>query len=339
MRAIGVCYDTGFVHHGGNTTHEPFDPDAVQRDMRAIRDDLRCDAVRITGGHAARLKQAAALAADAGLEVWICPFVNGVTEDELLDLVADLAEFAERLRIQGADVVLAVGSELSLFVHGFFPGDEFHARAAALRTPEGQAAMAALPGRFNDFLARAAAIARARFNGKLTYACLPFERVNWDLFDILATDAGYRSAALADRYPDLMRTYAAQGAELGKPVAVTEFGCVTYAGAADRAETGADVLVWDERTWTPLRLDGVYERDEAGQAAHLLEMLDILDTAGIDTAFWYCFARPDLTYDDDPVLDLDRASGGLVKAFPGVGGAAKDWEPKAAFAALADRSR
>ncbi|MFI1912430.1 hypothetical protein [Nocardia sp. NPDC020380] len=339
MRAIGVCYDTGFVHDGGNTTHEPFDADAVQRDMRAIRDDLHCDAVRITGGHGPRLKQAATLAADAGLEVWICPFVNGVTQDELLDLVADIAEFAERLRIQGANVVLAVGSELSLFVHGFFPGDEFHERAAALRTPEGQAAMARLPERFNEFLARAAKSARARFNGKLTYACLPFERVNWEPFDILATDAGYRSAALVDQYPDLMRTYAAQGEELGKPVAVTEFGCVAYAGAADRADTGADVLEWDEQTWTPLRLDGVYERDEAGQAAHLLEMLDILDNAGVDTAFWYCFARPDLTYNDDPVLDLDRASGGLVKVFDSVDGAAKNWEPKLAFTALANRSR
>ncbi|WP_225729057.1 MULTISPECIES: hypothetical protein [unclassified Nocardia] len=338
MRAIGVCYDTGFVHRG-NTTHEPFDPDAVLRDMRAIHDDLHCDAVRITGGYPERLKRAAALAADVGLEVWICPFVNGVTQDELFEMVADIAEFAERLRVQGANVVLAVGSELSLFVDGFFPGDDFEQRAAALPTPAGRTAMAALPGPFNEFLARATAIARARFHGTLTYCCLPFEQVSWEMFDILATDAGYRSAALADRYPDLMRTFAAAGAKLGKPVAVTEFGCVTYRGSADRADKGAEVIQWDPDTATPLRLDGEYERDEEGQAAHLLEMLAILDESGIDTAFWYCFARPDLVHRDEPVLDLDLASGGLVKVFDSVGGAAKTWEPKLAFAAMANRPR
>ncbi|WP_433192784.1 hypothetical protein ACQP1G_29330 [Nocardia sp. CA-107356] len=338
MRAIGVCYDTGFVNRG-NSTHEPFDPDAVLRDMRAIHDDLHCDAVRITGGYVERLKQAAALAADVGLEVWICPFVNDVTQDELLELVADIAEFAERLRIQGANVVLAVGSELSLFVDGFFPGDDFEQRAAALPTPAGQAAMAEVPARFNEFLGRAAEIARARFRGRLTYCCLPFERVNWELFDILATDAGYRSAALADRYPNLMRTYVTEGAKLGKPVSVTEFGCVTYRGAADKADRGADILHWDADTATPLRLDGAYERDEKAQAAHLLEMLDILDEAGIDTAFWYCFSRPDLIHRDDPTLDLDLASGGLVKVFESVDGAVKTWEPKLAFTALANRGR
>ncbi|MFI5783696.1 hypothetical protein [Nocardia sp. NPDC051570] len=171
MRTVGVCYDTGFINRG-NSTHEPFDPDAVLRDMRAIHDDLRCDAVRITGGYVERLKQAAALAADVGLDVWICPFVNGVTQDELLELVADIAEFAERLRIAGANVVLAVGSELSLFVNGFFPGDDFEQRAAALPTPAGQAAMAEIPTRFNEFLGRAAEIARARSTaGSPTAAC------------------------------------------------------------------------------------------------------------------------------------------------------------------------
>ena len=48
MRVFGMNYDTGFVS-GGSTTHEPFDPETVRRDLRVIRDELFCDAVRITG--------------------------------------------------------------------------------------------------------------------------------------------------------------------------------------------------------------------------------------------------------------------------------------------------
>src|SRR5215831_17543999 len=122
MRTKGINYDTGFIN-GGTSTHEPFDPEVVRRDMRVIHDDLHCTAVRITGGDPDRLEIAAALAADAGLEVWFCPFTNGLTQDALLALLADCAERAERLRRRGAEVVLITGSELSLFTSGFLPGD------------------------------------------------------------------------------------------------------------------------------------------------------------------------------------------------------------------------
>ena len=39
MRARGICYDTGFLNRGVST-HEPFDPEVVARELRVIRDDL-----------------------------------------------------------------------------------------------------------------------------------------------------------------------------------------------------------------------------------------------------------------------------------------------------------
>ncbi|MFE3052031.1 hypothetical protein [Nocardia sp. NPDC059239] len=336
MRAIGVCYDTGFVNLG-SSTHEPFDIARVREDMRVIRADLHCDAVRITGGYPERLNLAASEAAAAGLEVWVCPFLNDVTEDEVLAVVADCAEHAERLRASGAEIVLAVGSELAMFVLGYLPGETLAERAAALRTPAGQAALAGIPARVNDLLARAAAIARDRFLGRLTYCSLPFEQVDWELFDILATDAGYRGAELAPGYRDTMRAYVAQGEQLGKPVAITEFGCPSFRGAPDAGPHGFDIIEWDPDTARPLRLDGRYERDEPAQADHLTDLLGILDTAGVDAAFYYCFARYDLPRHDDPALDLDLASLGLVKVLQPESGSLT-WEPKAAFGALAKRT-
>src|SRR5262249_22471971 len=89
MRGKGINYDTGFINNAGVSNHEPFDPEIVKREMRIIRDDLHCNAVRITGGDVNRLEVAATHAAAAGLEVWFCPFTSDLTTDELLDFLAD----------------------------------------------------------------------------------------------------------------------------------------------------------------------------------------------------------------------------------------------------------
>ncbi|MFF2847066.1 hypothetical protein ACFVT5_12100 [Streptomyces sp. NPDC058001] len=78
-----------------------------------------------------------------------------------------------------------------------------------------------------------------------------------------------------------------------KPFAVTEFGCTTHRGAADKGGRGDLIIQWgaDGRA---VRLDGEYIRDEDEQAAYLGELLDIFDAEGVDTAFVNTFARYDL---------------------------------------------
>jgi hypothetical protein len=295
MRAWGVTYDTGFTNLG-TTTHEPFDPGVVARDMRIIRDDLHADAVRITGGIADRLETAARLAADAGLEVWYCPFTNDLTTDQLLAFLLDAAERAERIRLEGANIRFLTGSEISIMTIGLMPGDTLTERAAALADPARIREI--LPGvqrATNALLARAAAGARERFGGLIGYASLPMEAVDWTPFDFIATDAGYRDATNAAGLPASLAALTSQG----KPAAVTEFGCAPFTGAADRGSRG-DIIGYDEHTARAARLTETVERNEPEQATYLLELLDLYDEGGVDTAFVYTFATRHLPTSDTP---------------------------------------
>ena len=114
-------------------------------------------------------------------------------EDELLDLLAVCAEGAERLRRQGAEVVLLTGSELSLFTVGFLSGDRLDDRLGLLATPGRlRGLLAEVPARINDFLTRAVEVVGARFGGRVSYASLPLEEVDWAASDLISSDAGYR---------------------------------------------------------------------------------------------------------------------------------------------------
>ncbi|WP_432052094.1 hypothetical protein [Streptomyces xiamenensis] len=340
MRARGMTYDTGFVLHG-RTSRTHFEPTVVRRELAIIRDDLHCNAVQIIGGDPERLELAAAAAAELGLEVWFSPYPLELDPQQILTLFRDCAERAERLRQQGAAVVFVAGVELSVMNRGFIPGESPEERVQQLISrPERRAeAMRELGMRINAFLRDAVATVRERFQGKLTYAAIQFEQVDWTPFDIVTYEL-LRSAEVADRFREAVRTLA-QGP---KPLAITGFGTAAYQGAGDRGGRVLEVVEHDPRTKEPLRLNGVYARDEAGQAAYLSELLEIFDTEGVDSAFVYLFALSGYPHrpGGDPREDLDRASLGIVKVLEGRRGRNypdMDWEPKAAFTAVAQRYR
>ena len=337
MRGKGINYDTGFINKGVSS-REPFDIAVVTRELQIIRDDLHCTAVRVTGGDVERLEIAADLAADLGLEVWFSPFTCDLTYQEMLDLLADCAERAERIRQQGAAVVLVVGAEISLLNQGFLPGETIGERMELLADLQRlRALIGGIPARVNDFLDKAVAVVRERFSGRITYAAMPFEGVDWTRFDIISLDI-YRSAEVADQFAAGIRSLVTQG----KPVAITEFGCTTYKGAADRGARGGEIIEWDKDTIKPLLLNGDYIRDEAEQATYLRELLEIFTAEGVDSAFVFTFVLYQLPHRADPGEDLDVASYGIVKVYENQFGHTYPdmaWEPKAAFIAVADYYR
>jgi hypothetical protein len=320
------------------SSREPFDIEIVTRELHIIRDDLHCNAVRVTGGDPERLEIAARIAAEAGLEVWFSPFTCDLTYAEMLDLLANCAERAERLRRQGAEVVLVVGAEISLLNKGFLPGDTIGERMELLADlPRLRALIVEIPARVNNFLGKAVAVVRERFGGRITYAAIPFEGVDWTPFDIISIDM-YRSVEVADRYAAGIRSLVAQG----KPVAITEFGSGTYKGAADKGARGGEIVEWDKDAVRALRLDDEYIRDEEEQARYVRELLEIFTAEGVDSAFVFTLVLYQLPHRREPRDDLDMASYGIVKVYEDRFGATypdMTWEPKTAFAVLADYYR
>jgi hypothetical protein len=340
VRARGMTYDTGYIRNG-EISRERLDPQVVRQELAIIRDDLHCNAVQVIGGDPGRLELAAGYAAELGLEVWFSPYPLELSPGEILTLFTDCAERAERLRNSGAEVVFVAGVELSIMNQGFMPGDSVDERLGLLLgdPDRRRERLAEVSARLNGFLREAVAVVRDRFRGRVTYAAIPAERVDWTLFDITSVEL-IRSAEVAGQFREGVRSLVAEG----KPVAITGFGTAAYQGAGDRGGRVMEIIEYDGATGAPVRLSGQCVRDEAGQAAYLRELLEIFDAEGVDGAFVFIFALYNFPHrpGGDPRLDLDMASLGIVKMLEGCNGDAYPgmaWEPKAAFTAVAESYR
>jgi hypothetical protein len=334
MRANGIAYDTGFVSNGG-TSWADFDPVVVRRELEIIRDELHCTAVQLIGGVPERLELAARAAAELGFEVWFSPYPLDLDPEGLRELMLDCAARAERIRRSGAEVVFVAGVELSVMNPGFADGATLAQRLGWLLGDSAQrpARLATVTARLNAFFRETVPEIRTRFGGKLTYAAIQFERVDWNLFDFVTLEL-IRSAEVADRFRDGVRTLVGT---CGKPVAVTGFGTATWRGSGDVAPRSMEIVENDERG-RPVRVKPGYERDEPGQARYLTELLRIFTEEGVDSAFVFLFALHTHPHRADPGEDLDLASGAVVKVLEGTYGTTYPdlpWEPKEAFHAVA----
>jgi len=231
-------------------------------------------------------------------------------------------------------MVFLTGSEVSLCNIGFFEGETLAERLELIKNPARlREQIPQVRLRVAEFLAKTVQLVRKKFNGKISYASIPIEAVDWNLFDFIATDAGHRSADIAPYFQQGIRSLVSQG----KPAAITEFGCCTYRGAADKGARADWIIEWvDGRAH---HLNGIYTRDENEQASYIVELLNLFDAEKVDAVFVNTFVRYDLPHREDPIEDLDLASGGIVKVYTDrLGGAYPEmpWEPKAAFYALAE---
>jgi len=340
----GVHYDVGHQYaaapgQGPGTSRPRFGRAGVAADMATIAGRLHANAVRIAGTDLSRLTVAAGLAVEAGLAVWFSPHPGDLARDDIVGYLAEAARTAEELRAGGGSVVMVAGCELSLFGAGFLPGatlgDRLDALTGAVPAPGLPDSFGRLPRLLNATLSRSAAAIRDVFRGQVTYASAPWEAVDWAPFDLVSVDL-YRDSSNAAGYRDALRGYA----RAGKPVVVSEFGCCTYAGAADAGGAGFMIFDYDPESAAPrLKVPGL-QRSEAEQARYLEELLAIFGQEGMHGAFWHTFAGWTFPYRPDPQgpgPDLDLGSFGLVKVIESASAGEPGCvlEPKEAFWALA----
>jgi hypothetical protein len=227
----GVSYDVGRVMAGN--WRPDFIPEVVQHELEITRDDLHCNAVRICGLEINRLVRAAEMALRLGLEVWLSPEMWDRSQVETLAYITKAAAEVEALQVQFPDqLVLLVGSELTLFMQGIVPGRDLTERMRAPAFWENAKAGKHNPP-LNAFLAKANEQVRQVFHGKVSYASLIWEAVDWSLFDFVGVDH-YRAARIKERYAEMLQPLFANG----KPVVITEFGCRTLPGS--RYQHGGD---------------------------------------------------------------------------------------------------
>jgi hypothetical protein len=231
-------------------------------------------------------------------------------------------------------VVFLTGSEISFFTKGFFSDDDLNDRVELFKDPgKLREKIPEVRARLNAFLTETVPLVREKFHGKISYASIPFEGVDWALFDIIATDGAYRTAATKPIFQKSIQSLVSQG----KPVAITEFGCGSFIGAGARAGDSIWLIHWVGGK--PHKLSGNFIRDEKEQASYILELLQIFDAEKVEAAFVTAFAAYSLPHRDDPVYDLDVASYGVVKVYENSFGETYPdmrWEPKEAFYALAE---
>ena len=330
MRSIGVNYDTG-LRYDGRSTRDRFDAETVRDELAVIANELHAPAVRVSGNDPERLVVAGEAALEAGLGLWFSPVPMDLEPAEFIAFLTECATRAEKLRASGrGDVVLVLGCELSVFCKGIVPGETSGERLALMGDPAtwtDEAKLAQLYAglaRWGDVQQQLVAAAREVFNGPITYAAGLWEDVNWELFDIVSVDA-YRDAANKATFRDQLQ----DRFKWGKPVAITEFGCCAYRGAADRG--GAGWMIVDRGVDPPV-IDGSYERDEEEQVEYLLELVEEFDRIELAAAFWFSFAGFELTRrPGDPRHDLDVSSYGLVAV-----GEDGRWTRKRVFGKLAE---
>jgi hypothetical protein len=329
LRHRGVVYTVG----AGETPGTAFSAARMRGDIRVIRDDLHADTVDVTGDGVERLNATATEAAERGLHVWLQPTLGDAPERDILDHIAQTGRHAEGLRRQGASVDFSVGCEFWLFVPGIVPGETVLERIENLQN--GTVDWVRMQRRLDRFTAKAAAVGRSVFHGRLSYAAAQDDKVDWNLFDVVGIDY-YSSHADSAEYVRELKRYL----RWGKPLAITEFGTCTYVGAPEAGGMGWDIVDYDK---TPPEIKGDLVRSERTQADYLVELLDVFESMGLYAAMAFEFVTADAPHrPDSPRHDIDLASYSITKAIkdrPDDPRSDWHWEPKEAFHALARRYR
>ncbi|MCK4352296.1 hypothetical protein KAW65_02695 [candidate division WOR-3 bacterium] len=299
----------------------------MQKEIKIIKNELNCNAVRIYGDRINRLMSCSKIAIDNNLEVWISPRFVDRTEEETLKLTGECAKEAEGLRKLNSELVFVVGNELTLDMTGLLFGETAQKRVQYLwHCKDGSFALLKERLRnsnelLNQFLEKLVTYTKNSFKGEITYGAGEWEQINWDFFDIISLNR-YLPKSEKEK---LVREFR-KLKESGKPIAITEFGSESYAGVFDKGPGRCDPVDWKN-----FEIKDGFKRSEKEQADYMKYDLELFEKEGILATFVYTFTEPLYTYSKNPKKDLDIGSCNVVRVY-----ADGHIEPKKSFQVISN---
>jgi hypothetical protein len=246
-----------------------------------------------------------------------------------LEKLRQTAVQAERLRRNHEpEVILVIGCEFMLFTPGIVPGADFFERVEFLT--KGEFDMAELQQKLGIYTTKAVKVARSNFGGRITYgAASDLEQIDWPLFDIVGLDYYSYHADRAGHIEEL-----APFRRWEKPIMILEFGCCTFTGAPELGGMGWEIVDFEKN---PVEIKPGYYRNEAEQARHLRNMLEVFTAEGVLGASPYTFISPDAPHRKARKDDEDIAAFSLCKVIRDRSHDPRSpyrWEPKKSFDAV-----
>ncbi len=324
----GINYEVGLKFH----PEHKVDYEAIGREIDADLEDIKemgCNSVRVYGDNPENLLLAAKTGLEKGLKVWLSPRTMNGSEEETLDLLLHVAEEAEKLREQyGDDITLVIGNELMLESRTVFEEENYAERLnkfkkfKALEMAKKYLRLIGLhkllprhekeQEKIREFVKKLAGETREKFHGKITYASLPDEDIDWEHLDIVGTNF-YEDASTRAGYTKKLKDYKSHG----KPVAITEFGSAPFKGAKHLGGFAHSVVDWQRgKLKRGLGFMPVF-RDEKAQADYLQRLIEMYEHHEIDAHFIFEYVNWNIQPNaDDPKRDLSTGSFGLVHRTP-----------------------
>jgi len=329
----GINYDLGVRLISTNNIDDDIFTLKMIEEIGVIKNELHCNAIRIYGENLDKLVECSKIAIKEGLQVWFSPRYIDASLEDTLKYIIKCSAAAEELRKISSDLVYVIGNEFSLDIQGFIKGETVYERISNLSKPVFMIKNSiglGIKNELNNFLHKAVETARQYFKGEITYASGHWEKINWELFDLISVNF-YR-----DKFNAWIYRYTVRGmVRKGEKAAITEFGCCCYKGAQQRGAWGYKIVDWNN---SKPKLNNIYERDEDVQANYLIDLLNIYEQENIYASFVYTFVAPKARFNIIPEFDLDMANFGIIKVLPDESnnpGIPYRWERKKAFYELA----
>ncbi len=330
----GINYNAGIEYDSSVYRSDKIDLERLKKDLVLIK-NLNCNAIRLYGSHIDKLILYSEEALKKGFYVWISPRLIDGGKQQTIKFVKEASKKAEQLRKKYKKVVFIVGNELLIDSKVVFDAPRIFQRVDFLKSyinfkfsikneiPQLKQIFSSMrkflektDNSIKEFVEILRTETSKNFKGKITYASLPCEEIDWKNFDIVAVNL-YRNQWNAPIYTDGLRKYVS----LGKPVAITEFGTCAYKGASKLGGSAYDVV--DYRT--KAIKNGII-RDENEQAEYLKELIKLYWKENIFAAFIFDFKEEWKIHSKNPRKDLDLSSFGIVKVLEN-----GDVVPKKAF--------